>query len=153
VTTHALNATPLALFAIAQFISQLHKQCAFQASSPKLLSPGASPGFSLHYLLCIHPPGDRIEMKSARRIFIEGHVQGVFFREWTVGRARELDVAGWVRNLQDGRVEIYAVSSSASLAQFVERLRSGSPASRVDRLSVEDAEVERIDGFTRRQSA
>jgi len=44
----------------------------------------------------------------ARSIFIEGHVQGVFFREWTVQRARELGLSGWVRNLRDGRVEIYA---------------------------------------------
>jgi acylphosphatase len=88
----------------------------------------------------------------ARSIVIAGHVQGVFFREWTVQRAREWNVSGWVRNLRDGRVEVYAVGDEDKVARFIDRLREGSPASRVDNVSVEDAAIEALDGFTRRQT-
>ncbi|MBV1692562.1 acylphosphatase [Novosphingobium sp. G106] len=88
----------------------------------------------------------------ARSIFIEGHVQGVFFREWTIERAREIGVSGWVRNLTDGRVEVYVVGEAAAVGRFVDRLRVGSPASQVSQVHVADADIERLDGFTRRQS-
>jgi acylphosphatase len=88
----------------------------------------------------------------ARSIFIEGLVQGVFFREWTVQRARELGLSGWVRNLRDGRVEAYAAGEEEMVTRFIARLHEGSPASRVDRVSVSDAEVEIVIGFTRRQT-
>jgi acylphosphatase len=91
-------------------------------------------------------------MKAASRISIEGHVQGVFFREWTLDKARELDASGWVRNRRDGRVEIYAVGEEAALRQFLEALHAGSPASRADRVQSEDALVEKVEGFTRRQT-
>jgi acylphosphatase len=89
----------------------------------------------------------------ARSIFIEGHVQGVFFREWTVQRARELSVCGWVRNLRDGRVEIYAVGEEQMVKRFIDRVHEGSPASHVDWVSVKDARIERSEGFARRQTA
>ena len=38
-------------------------------------------------------------------VWVEGRVQGVFFRDTTRNRALELELTGWVRNLQDGRVE------------------------------------------------
>ena len=88
----------------------------------------------------------------ARTIFVEGHVQGVFFREWTVQRAREMGLSGWVRNRRDGRVEVYAVGERKLLDRLTDRLREGSPASRVDSVHCEDASVERVDGFTRRQT-
>jgi acylphosphatase len=88
----------------------------------------------------------------ARRVFISGQVQGVFFREWTVSRARELGVAGWVRNRSDGRVEVYAAGEAIQVQRFVEKLREGSPASRVDSAEVESAPVEPVGSFVRRQS-
>lgn len=88
----------------------------------------------------------------ARSIFIQGHVQGVFFREWTLGKAREIGVGGWVRNRRDGRVEIYVVGDDAAVGRFVERMHDGSPASRVDDVRVAEAVVEQMEGFTRRQT-
>lgn len=89
----------------------------------------------------------------ARRIIIEGKVQGVYFREWAVKIAHELDVAGWIRNLDDGRVEAYAVGDAASIGRFVARLREGSPASDVSRVAWEDAPIEKHNSFMRRQTA
>ena len=89
---------------------------------------------------------------TARRFFIEGRVQGVFFREWTVSRAREIGVTGWVRNRSDGRVEVYAAGEPPQLDRFTEKLREGSPASQVDNLEILDAPTESAEGFVRRQT-
>jgi acylphosphatase len=85
----------------------------------------------------------------ARTIRIEGLVQGVFFREWTVEQARAIGISGWVRNRQDGSVEVYAVAEAAAIERFIERLHEGSPPSRVDRVEVTEAEVTAREGFTR----
>jgi acylphosphatase len=89
---------------------------------------------------------------NARRFVITGHVQGVFFREWTVSRAREIGVTGWVRNRRDGGVEVYAVGEQAQLDRFTEKLREGSPASRIGNIEVQEAPAERCEGFVRRQT-
>lgn len=93
-----------------------------------------------------------VAANEARKFFVEGHVQGVFFREWTVGKAREMGISGWVRNLSDGRVEVYAIGDHAVLDRLAAQLRKGSPASIVKDVATEPAEMERINGFSRRQS-
>lgn len=86
----------------------------------------------------------------ARRIRVLGKVQGVFFRDWTVGEAQVLGVTGWVRNRADGSIEVQAEGEAAVVEALVERLRVGSPASKVARLEVEDVLVEGLEGFRRR---
>jgi acylphosphatase len=86
----------------------------------------------------------------ARSIRVEGRVQGVFFRDWTIEQAREIGLSGWVRNRRDGSVEVYAVGDEAGVGRLIERLHEGSPPSRVERVQVADAAVEALDGFTRR---
>lgn len=88
----------------------------------------------------------------ARRFIVGGQVQGVFFREWTVRKAREIGVSGWVRNLRDGRVEVYATGDASALNRLLAELKQGSPASQVDHVEVEDAKAEPLEGFTRRQT-
>jgi len=83
-------------------------------------------------------------------IRIEGHVQGVFFRDWTVEQALALGISGWVRNRRNGSVEVYAAGQRDALDRFVERLREGSPPSRVEHVEVQDAAPEMRDGFVRR---
>jgi len=89
----------------------------------------------------------------ARTIRIEGMVQGVCFRDWAVDTARGLGVTGWVRNRRDGSVEVLAVGEAGLVDRFIDRLREGSPPSRVDRLFIEETEVAPVDGFTRRPTA
>lgn len=89
----------------------------------------------------------------ARSILIEGKVQGVYFREWAVKTAQELDVVGWIRNLHDGRVEVYAAGETSSVDRFIKRLHDGSPASEVEQVLAHEAEVEKLYSFMRRQSA
>ncbi|HZF12858.1 MAG TPA: acylphosphatase [Thermoanaerobaculia bacterium] len=77
--------------------------------------------------------------RRAVRLRLTGRVQGVGFRWFARRAARELGVAGRVRNLPDGSVEAVAVGDPAGLAQFHERLREGPPGSRV--LAVEEQEI------------
>ena len=46
-------------------------------------------------------------MKKSKRIFIKGSVQGVFFRQFIKDNADKNNIKGYVRNLEDGRVEIF----------------------------------------------
>ena len=56
-------------------------------------------------------------------VYFSGHVQGVGFRYATVRVARDFEVAGYVRNLPDGRVELEAEGDAATLDAFVEAVR------------------------------
>lgn len=63
---------------------------------------------------------------------VAGRVQGVGFRWWTSRRAEELGVAGTVRNLSDGSVEVMAVGTSDSVKQLRSDLTRGPRFARVD---------------------
>jgi acylphosphatase len=69
---------------------------------------------------------------SARRVLVSGVVQGVGFRYYTRLRAHELGLAGWVQNLPDGRVEVWAEGPPADVEQLLEWLRRGPPGARVN---------------------
>jgi len=51
------------------------------------------------------------DTKLAKRYFVSGMVQGVGFRYFTQDAAEKLHVSGFVRNLRDGRVEVFAVGA------------------------------------------
>lgn len=84
----------------------------------------------------------------ARKIRLYGRVQGVFFRQWSVHQARELGVAGWVRNMPNGSVEAYVTGEGDAVVAMVERLRQGPAGARIEDVLVEDAAIEEIDGFS-----
>ena len=65
---------------------------------------------------------------------IQGRVQGVGFRWYVHREASELDLRGWVRNTEDGHVEVVAHGDEANLAELRLSLRRGPRGSRVDRL-------------------
>jgi len=62
---------------------------------------------------------------------VHGRVQGVSFRYYTVSRARELGLAGYVRNRGDGGVEVVAEGARSGLDRLLSFLRSGPPAAYV----------------------
>ena len=62
---------------------------------------------------------------AAANIQVSGIVQGVGYRYWTSRNAGELGIAGWVRNLDDGRVEIHAEGDVDRIDELVRRCRRG----------------------------
>ena len=65
-----------------------------------------------------------------------GRVQGVGYRAFAHREGSRLGLSGGVRNLDDGRVEVDVEGDRGRLEQFIERLRSGPPAGRVQKLDV-----------------
>jgi len=75
-------------------------------------------------------------MNTRAFIRVSGRVQGVFFREHTRKWATSLGLTGWVRNTEDGQVEITVEGEMETIERLLELLREGSPLSRVDFLDV-----------------
>lgn len=68
---------------------------------------------------------------QAVQVRIEGLVQGVFYRGWTIENAVELGCKGWVRNRRDGSVEALFVGPRAAIDEMLARCAEGPPAARV----------------------
>lgn len=80
---------------------------------------------------------------------MSGRVQGVFYRGTTAGRARELGITGYARNLSDGRVEVLAQGADAAVEAFIQWLWIGPVASKVTAVEVRDAtDTQPREGFT-----
>ena len=69
-------------------------------------------------------------MKAAHA-FVSGSVQGVAYRQACRSTARSLDLVGWVRNLVDGRVEVFAQGSDDGVDKLLDWLWAGPSAARV----------------------
>ena len=89
-------------------------------------------------------------MSVMRRIFITGKVLNVGYRAWAVRRAQALNLAGWVRNLKDGRVEILAAGDEEAVGALVEDCHTGPEFARVDTVIAEVATERLPKGFTKR---
>lgn len=75
-------------------------------------------------------------MRIARRLMIEGRVQGVGFRYFTHDAAVREGVTGWVQNLPDGRVEALLEGDEAAVTRVERALRRGPPGARVEAVDV-----------------
>jgi acylphosphatase len=81
------------------------------------------------------------EQTIAKRYFVSGIVQGVGFRYFSQGAAVNLGVAGYARNLFDGRVEVYAVGTPKQLKALRSLLERGPRMASVEGVTEEDADV------------
>jgi len=86
---------------------------------------------------------------TAKRYFVSGRVQGVGYRFFAVRLAQRLGIAGFVRNLSDGRVEVYAIGDAGQHEDLRAALERGPGAARVSSVIEESAEVvpRHSDGF------
>ena len=79
-------------------------------------------------------------VRVARRALVSGRVQGVGFRYSCVAEARAIGVAGWVRNLPDGRVEAHIEGDEEQVAELLAWLHEGPAFAKVESVEVREAE-------------
>ncbi len=84
---------------------------------------------------------------EARRFFVHGRVQGVGFRYFVEKKASELSLTGFTRNLDDGRVEVYAVGTPERLSELAGYLWKGPRMSDVRGVEEQEAAVEEFRDF------
>jgi DNA ligase D-like protein (predicted 3'-phosphoesterase) len=85
--------------------------------------------------------------QTAVRAVVRGAVQGVFFRDTTRRRARQLGVMGWVRNADDGTVLVHAEGPERAVEELVAFLEVGPRGARVEAVEVERVKVEGHEQF------
>lgn len=89
--------------------------------------------------------------KQARLYRVRGRVQGVGFRYFVEQSAQSLGVRGWVRNVDDGSVEVYAAGTLAQLSELAGLLWKGPRWAEVRGVEEVEAAVEEHVGFFLRQ--
>ncbi|MEK7190478.1 MAG: acylphosphatase [Patescibacteria group bacterium] len=87
-------------------------------------------------------------MQKQTELKIYGKVQGVFFRDSSKKKARELNLSGWVRNESNGTVVIVAEGEEKNLKELIEWCKNGPNHAKVDKVEVEWFEsTDHFDGF------
>ena len=71
------------------------------------------------------------EVSYSYLVRIEGRVQGVWYRGWTVKQAKKLGLSGWVKNLPDGSVEALVSGPETAVRQMLLDFQNGPPTSKV----------------------
>jgi len=94
------------------------------------------------------PKENKTEPLEARRYFIRGRVQGVGFRYFVERVASEMHLSGFTRNLDDGRVEVYAIGTAAQLSELAGHLWTGPRWSDVRGVDQQEAAVLKYRGFS-----
>ena len=72
------------------------------------------------------------------RVFISGNVQGVYFRQFIKDQADKIPVKGYVRNTDDGRVEVVIEGKDKQVDEMLKICRKGAPHSIVKELEIEN---------------
>jgi acylphosphatase len=80
------------------------------------------------------------------RCSVKGRVQGVFYRASTQEFATNLGLSGWVRNMPDGTVQVYACGAQDTLAKLQQWLWQGPSGAHVSEVRCDDAKNEGIPG-------
>ena len=84
---------------------------------------------------------------KAVRLRIEGRVQGVSYRMWTVAEASARGLTGWVRNRKDGSVEALIIGPVAKVDEVIELCHRGPSLARVTAVTVDAAQGIAADDF------
>lgn len=85
-----------------------------------------------------------------KHFLVTGRVQGVGFRWFVQRESAGIGLRGWVRNTEDGHVEVVAAGDAEQMAELKAALHKGSRGSRVDAVvehDLEDSESEKLEEF------
>ncbi len=77
-------------------------------------------------------------MKKSVRLYITGTVQGIFFRAFIKENAERYNVKGFVRNLEDGRVEVFLEGDADAVNKMIELCKKGPKHSQIKKVEIKD---------------
>lgn len=83
----------------------------------------------------------------SKHCFITGDVQGVFYRSNTQKQAKKLGLVGWVKNLDDGRVEAFVSGEEGQVQELITWMHKGPSYSSVEKVEVIEEIYKEFDGF------
>lgn len=83
-----------------------------------------------------HPPKFFKQKFGRAHIFVSGRVQGIFFRSNTAEKAKELGITGWVRNLDNNRVEAVFEGEEDKIKEIIEWVKKGPTFARVNGVEI-----------------
>ena len=86
-------------------------------------------------------------MKKSVRLYIEGTVQGIFFRSFIKENAERYDVKGFTRNLEDGRVEIFLEGNVENVDKVMELCKKGPKHSIIRNVQIKPEKFQGFKGF------
>lgn len=86
-------------------------------------------------------------MKKSVRLYIQGIVQGVFFRSFIKENAERYDVKGFIRNLEDGRIEIFLEGNSDNVNKMIELSKKGPKHSQIKEVETKPEKFQDFKSF------
>ena len=86
-------------------------------------------------------------MKKAVRLYIRGTVQGIFFRQFVKENAERYNLKGFVRNLEDGRVEVFAEGEKENIEKLIELCKKGPKHSQIRNVEEKEEKLQDFKEF------
>ncbi|VVB82002.1 Acylphosphatase [uncultured archaeon] len=86
-------------------------------------------------------------MKKAIRLYITGSVQGMFFRQFVQENAEKNDIKGFVRNLEDGRVEVFIEGDLENVQKMIEICKKGAKHSQIRNVEEKEEKFQGLKEF------
>jgi len=86
-------------------------------------------------------------MKKSVRLYIEGVVQGIFFRSFVKENAERHNIKGFTRNLEDGRVEIFLEGDTDSVNKMIELCKKGPKHSQIKKVEIKPEKFQEFKSF------
>ncbi|MEK6898004.1 MAG: acylphosphatase [Nanoarchaeota archaeon] len=86
-------------------------------------------------------------MKKSVRLYINGSVQGIFFRNFVKENAEVHNVKGFVRNLEDGRVEVFLEGDNENVDKMIELCKKGPKHSQIRNVEIKEEKFQDFKNF------
>jgi acylphosphatase len=86
-------------------------------------------------------------MKKAFRLYISGTVQGIFFRQFIKDNAERNNLRGFVRNLEDGRTEVFIEGDNENVDKMIEVCKKGPKHSQIKKVDIKEEKIQDFKEF------
>lgn len=86
-------------------------------------------------------------MKKSVRLYIDGAVQGIFFRNFVKENAEKSNVNGFARNLEDGRIEVFLEGNPEDVEKMIEICKKGPKHAQIRNVGIKDEKFQGLKNF------